>query len=382
MATDRQVERGPARGARPRASALPEVTERPSATAPPRSSCAGKKSFVMFHDDHHGDGILGIWCAAPPGAQAELIETEPERFYRPAYVGHRGWIGVRLDVAPDWAELRGIVADAYRQVAPKTLVAQLDDAADRRRFGPSRRRAEHHRAMRVPSTDGVELELHDLGGDGPALLIAHATGFCAGAYLPMVPLLAERFHVWGIDFRAHGDSTVPAEPLVAGHGRRRAGRGRRLGGGPVAGFGHSMGGACLVGAELARPGTLARAFLFEPIIIPAAWNDEGPGSEPHGRRRPPPPRRVRVPRRGARPLRPPASARRVPGRRPGGLRRPRVRRRARRRRHPQVHARARGPDLRGVEQAHHRVGRRGAHARSWWPAASATASSARPRSPG
>ena len=82
--------------------------------------------FRDFVDEHHGDGIMGIWCAAPPGAQAELIETEPERFYRPSYVGHRGWIGLRLDVKPDWDELREIAIDAYRQVAPKTLVAKLD----------------------------------------------------------------------------------------------------------------------------------------------------------------------------------------------------------------------------------------------------------------
>lgn len=128
MATQRQVDQA-LREVRAACLALPEVTERPSHSAP-TFFIRGKKSFVMFHDDHHGDGILGIWCAAPPGAQAELIETEPERFYRPAYVGHRGWIGVRLDVAPDWDELRDIVADAYRQVAPKTLVARLDSDAD------------------------------------------------------------------------------------------------------------------------------------------------------------------------------------------------------------------------------------------------------------
>ena len=69
--------------------------------------------------------------------------------------------------------------------------------------------------MRVPSTDGVELELHDLGGDGPPLLIAHATGMCAGAYRPMLPILAARFHVWALDFRAHGDSTPPASGDLA-----------------------------------------------------------------------------------------------------------------------------------------------------------------------
>ena len=129
MATARQVDRALAE-VRAACLSLPEVLERPSHGAP-TFFVRGKKSFVMFHDDHHGDGILGIWCAAAPGAQAELIETESERFFRPAYVGHRGWIGVRLDVAPDWAELRGIVADAYRQVAPTSLLAQLDSDAAR-----------------------------------------------------------------------------------------------------------------------------------------------------------------------------------------------------------------------------------------------------------
>jgi len=128
MATGRQVDKALSE-VRAACLGLPEVIERPSHGAP-TFFVRGKTSFVMFHDDHHGDDILGIWCAAPPGVQQELIDTEPERFYRPAYVGHRGWIGVRLDVAPDWVELRRIAADAYRQVAPKTLVAQLDAALD------------------------------------------------------------------------------------------------------------------------------------------------------------------------------------------------------------------------------------------------------------
>ena len=66
--------------------ALPEATERLSHGAP-TWFIAGKKTFVTFHDDHHGDGILGFWCAAPPGVQAELVDEEPERFYVPAYVG-------------------------------------------------------------------------------------------------------------------------------------------------------------------------------------------------------------------------------------------------------------------------------------------------------
>ena len=69
---------------------------------------------------------LALWTAAPVGAQATLIDTEPERFFRPPYVGHRGWIGVRLDVDVDWEEIGHIVEDAYRCVAPKKLIAELD----------------------------------------------------------------------------------------------------------------------------------------------------------------------------------------------------------------------------------------------------------------
>jgi hypothetical protein len=104
---------------------LPEVTERLSHGAP-TFFVRGKKTFVMFHDDHHGDGRLAIWCAAPPGAQEGMVQAEPERFFRPPYVGHRGWLGLRLDRDLDWDEVAAVIEDAYRMVAPKTLVARLD----------------------------------------------------------------------------------------------------------------------------------------------------------------------------------------------------------------------------------------------------------------
>ena len=106
--------------------ALPEATERLSHGSPSFFVREKGPCFVSFVDDHHGDDNVGIWCAAPPGAQAELVETEPERFFRPPYVGGRGWLGVRLDMDPDWDELARIVADAYRTVAPKRLAALLD----------------------------------------------------------------------------------------------------------------------------------------------------------------------------------------------------------------------------------------------------------------
>ena len=105
--------------------ALPEATERLSHGSP-AFFVRDRKTFVMYLDNHHDDGRLALWCAAPPGAQAELVAADPVRFFRPPYVGHRGWLGVRLDRDPDWKEIAEIAQDAYRQVAPKSLVALLD----------------------------------------------------------------------------------------------------------------------------------------------------------------------------------------------------------------------------------------------------------------
>lgn len=106
--------------------ALPETSERLSHGSP-TFFIREKKTFCTFHDDHHGDDRVAVWCPAPPGAQEQMVEAEPERFFRPPYVGHRGWIGVRLDVDPDWDELAGIVDEAFRLVAPKTVLKLLDD---------------------------------------------------------------------------------------------------------------------------------------------------------------------------------------------------------------------------------------------------------------
>ena len=107
------------------ALALPEVTERLSHGAP-TFFVRDKKTFVMFMDNHHDDGRLALWCHAPSGAQDQAVAVEPERFFVPPYVGHRGWIGVRLDIDVDWDEINGIITEAYRQVAPKKLLDELD----------------------------------------------------------------------------------------------------------------------------------------------------------------------------------------------------------------------------------------------------------------
>jgi len=105
-------------------TSLPEVTEKLSHGAP---SFFVRKQFVMlWPHGHHDHQFPHLWCAAPAGAQEELVQTEPERFFRPPYVGHRGWLGVRLDGDVDWDELAAVCTDAYRTVAPKKLVALLD----------------------------------------------------------------------------------------------------------------------------------------------------------------------------------------------------------------------------------------------------------------
>jgi hypothetical protein len=104
--------------------ALPETSERLSHGAP-SFFVRDKKCFLMLLDNHHGDGRFAIWCAAPAGDQQLLVDADGERFFVPPYVGHRGWLGVRLDRGLDWDELAGIVEDAFCAVAPTRLVAEL-----------------------------------------------------------------------------------------------------------------------------------------------------------------------------------------------------------------------------------------------------------------
>jgi hypothetical protein len=107
---------------------LPETSERPSHGAP-TFFVQGKRSFATVWDNHHGDGRLALICAAPAGMQAALVEADPERFYAPPYVGHRGWIGVRLDRGIERDEIEGILEDAYAEVAPPKLLEAARDGA-------------------------------------------------------------------------------------------------------------------------------------------------------------------------------------------------------------------------------------------------------------
>jgi len=103
--------------------ALPETSERLSHGAP-SFFVRERRCFLMVLDDHHGDGRFAILCAAPPGDQRLLVEADPEKFFVPPYVGHRGWLGVRLDRGVDWDELAGIVEDAFATVAPRSLLRE------------------------------------------------------------------------------------------------------------------------------------------------------------------------------------------------------------------------------------------------------------------
>jgi hypothetical protein len=114
------------------ALALPEVNERLS-HGEPCFFVRDKRPLCYFHDNHNGDGKMSLWCPAPSGVQEELVSDEPARFFKPP-TSARGvfadWLGVYLDTtgddSVDWDELAAIVQDAYRHVAPKALVAELD----------------------------------------------------------------------------------------------------------------------------------------------------------------------------------------------------------------------------------------------------------------
>ena len=98
----------------------PGVTERPSHGAP-TWFVSGKRAFVtLWASGHHDNKFPHLWCANVPEGQAELIAVDPDRYFRPPYVGHRGWVGVRLDREPDWSEVAELCQDAYRLIAGRS----------------------------------------------------------------------------------------------------------------------------------------------------------------------------------------------------------------------------------------------------------------------
>ena len=105
---------------------FPGTSERLSHGSP--AFFVGKQFVMLWPDGHHDHHFPHFWCAAPPGAQDELVASEPHCFFRPPYVGARGWLGVRLDGDVNWVEISAVCEEAYRTVASKRFVAILDEA--------------------------------------------------------------------------------------------------------------------------------------------------------------------------------------------------------------------------------------------------------------
>jgi len=90
------------------------------------SFTVGGKTYAYYLNDHHGDGIIGIACKVLPGDNEALVAAQPAKFYMPAYVGPKGWVGLRLDVpGVDWGEAAELILGSYRLIAPKRLAAMV-----------------------------------------------------------------------------------------------------------------------------------------------------------------------------------------------------------------------------------------------------------------
>lgn len=106
-------------------ASLPETSEKLSHGSP--TWWGGKKTFASFHDGHYDGGRKAVWLKAPLGAQEALVAADPERFYRPKYLGPSGWVALRLDASTDWNEVEALLVEGYRLVAPRRAVAALEE---------------------------------------------------------------------------------------------------------------------------------------------------------------------------------------------------------------------------------------------------------------
>jgi pimeloyl-ACP methyl ester carboxylesterase len=128
------------------------------------------------------------------------------------------------------------------------------------------------RRDRCSTPDGLDIAIYDFGGEGPDLLLVHATGFCAEVLGPMARSLGRGYHCWGLDLRGHGRSDRPADGDYAwsGFALDVLAAIEHLGLDQPAGFGHSCGGAAVLLAEEAQPGTFRSLFCFEPVVFDEA----------------------------------------------------------------------------------------------------------------
>ncbi len=104
--------------------AWPETEERISHGSP--TFWGGKKTFASFHDNHHGDGRLAVWCKSSFELRGDLVDSDSDVFFVPPYVGPSGWLGIRLEGEVDWAVVEELLFEGYRMVAPKRALRQLD----------------------------------------------------------------------------------------------------------------------------------------------------------------------------------------------------------------------------------------------------------------
>lgn len=100
--------------------ALPEAQERETWETP--TFRVREKIFCMALN-----GPPAIWVKAPRGSQELLIEAAPARFFRPPYLGHKGWVGVKLTGRPDWPEVTALVRRSYSLIAPRALIRGMGE---------------------------------------------------------------------------------------------------------------------------------------------------------------------------------------------------------------------------------------------------------------
>ena len=125
--------------------------------------------------------------------------------------------------------------------------------------------------MKVASTNGVKVEMYDMGGSGPNMLLSHANGFHGRCWKPVADNLIKRFHCYSFDHRGHGDTKAPKDWKVAwaGYGADATACAKSINEpGGIIGVGHSMGGATLLIAAIKNPGLFRGLLLYEPIVKP------------------------------------------------------------------------------------------------------------------